>query len=412
MARKRIGGQKWALPAVLAFLALAILSRIFYNGEVLGFDYRLYYPDGICYTSHAYELSGLTPGQAWERTIADYKGVADKYLDLSQGIKPEACNSVQARILYPFFSAPFVAQLGLQGMLVVPIAALVFSFIFIYLALRKFQVRQSISVVSLLLFASSSTLLRWNISNLPESLFMFFTSISLLLVAYLLQDKNIKSAFIRFTIFLTPLIILSAFTKRSAHFWAILVVTLGVVLYLKFKQLLLSYLIGFSTLLLGITWGADRIVGKILGGQNSLWIATTTASCLKGEQVSANPANVATPLSCNENSSNLFTGILENTFKYVINEIGQLLVLDKILFLVTGFALLAFLHRLKNHGPVVYITFFVAFFTFSATLLNATLGLNFRLMVPAFPYLVACAALLLNGLWSHDRGSATGKVEL
>ena len=408
MARKRIGGQKWALPAVLAFLALAILSRIFYNGEVLGFDYRLYYPDGICYTSHAYEYSGLTPGQAWDQTIADYKGVADKYLDLSQGIKPEACNSVQARILYPFFSAPFVAQLGLQGMLVVPIAALVLSFIFIYLALRKFQIRQSIAVLSLLLFASSSTLLRWNISNLPESLFMFFTSISILLVAYLLQDKNINGAFIRFTIFLTPLIILSALTKRSAHFWTILVVTLGVVLYLKYKQILLSYLIGFSTLLLGITWGADRLVGKILGGQNSLWIATTTASCLKGEQVFANPGNVSKPLTCDDFQKNA----LINMKDFVINEIGQLLVLDKILFLVTGFTLLAFLYHLRSHQPLVHITFFVAFFTFSATLLNATLGLNFRLMVPAFPYLVASAALLLNSLWPTGSDSATGKVEL
>jgi hypothetical protein len=297
-------------------------------------------------------------------------------------------------------------------MLVVPIAGLFFSFIFIYMALRKFQVRQSIAVLSLLLLAASSTLLRWNVSNLPESLFMFFTSLSLLLIAQLFHNKNINSAYISFTLFLSPLIILSALTKRSAHFWTILVVTLGVVLYLKYRQILLSYLIGFSTLLLGITWGADRIVGKILGGQNSLWIATTTASCLKGEQVSANPANVATPLSCNENSSNLFTGILENTFKYVINEIGQLLVLDKILFLITGFTLLAFLYHLKNYGPVIYVTFFVAFFTFSATLLNATLGLNFRLMVPAFPYLVACAALLLNSLWPTKSDSATGKVEL
>jgi len=408
MARKRIGGQKWALPAVLAFLALAILSRIFYNGEVLGFDYRLYYPDGICYTSHAYEYSGLTPGQAWDQTIADYKGVANKYLDLPQRFKPDACNSVQARILYPFFSAPFVAHLGLEGMLVVPIAGLFVSFIFIYMALRKFQVRQSIAVVSLLLLAASSTLLRWNVSNLPESLFMFFTSLSLLLIAQLFHNKNINSAYISFTLFISPLIILSALTKRSAHFWTILIVTLGVVLYLKYKQLLISYLIGFSTLLLGITWGADRIVGKILGGQNSLWIATTTASCLKGEQVFANPGNVSKPLTCDDIQKNA----LINMKDFVINEIGQLLVLDKILFLITGFALLAFLYRLKSHQPPVHITFFVAFFTFSATLLNATLGLNFRLMVPAFPYLVACAALLLNGLWSHDRGLATGKVEL
>ena len=167
-------------------------------------------------------------------------------------------------------------------------------------------------------------------------------------------------------------------------------------------------MIGFSTLLLGITWGADRIVGKILGGQNSLWIATTTASCLKGEQLFANPGNVSKPLTCDDFQKNA----LINMKDFVINEIGQLLVLDKILFLVTGFALLAFLHRLKNHGPVVYITFFVAFFTFSATLLNATLGLNFRLMVPAFPYLVACAALLLNSLWPTKSDSATGKVEL
>ena len=48
---------RWTVPLLLAFFSLSILTRLFYHGEVLGLDYNLYYPDGVCYTSHAYELS-------------------------------------------------------------------------------------------------------------------------------------------------------------------------------------------------------------------------------------------------------------------------------------------------------------------------------------------------------------------
>jgi hypothetical protein len=151
--------------------------------------------------------------------------------------------------------------------------------------------------------------------------------------------------------------------------------------------------------LLSITWIADRLTGTFLGSQNSLWIATTATSCARGKEVSLDPGNVATPLSCD----NIVDGTVLNILKYLINEIGQLAVLDKPLFLVCGVLIIGVLLRWREVGPIAQICFLVSIFTFGATMLNATLGLNFRLMTPALPYLIMGAVIVIDQLIAKAR---------
>jgi len=399
MKNLRIRKANWSLPLVFSFLLLSIVTRLFYNGEVLGLDYNLYYPDGVCYTAHAYEFSGLTPEGAWSKTLDEYQKYDAKYSTLSSELRPDSCVSVQARIIYPLLSAPFISNYGLAGMLVVPVIAVLLGILFIYFALRRLGLSEISIVVGLFALSASSSFLRWNIGNLPESLLFLWTSISLfLLVSFTPRDLSHRKA-IFYISSLIGLIIISAVTKRSAHFWTILFSVIALILILNKDRMKRPLLLGIPIMLISITWIADRLAGALLGGQNSLWIATTATSCLKGIQVSVNPGNVTAPLGC----ENLTQNALKNMWNFALNEIGQLAVLDKPLFLLCGVLIIGVLLRWREVGPIAQICFLVSICTFGATMLNATLGLNFRLMTPALPYLIMGAVMVIDQLIAKAR---------
>lgn len=383
---------RWSLPLILTFLALSIATRLFYNGEILGLDYNLHYPDGVCYTAHAYEFAGLSPEAAWQQTLADYRGVDARYEKLRQEMRPQSCQSVQARVLYPLLSAPFVSQFHLSGMLIIPILAVLLSFLFLFATLRRMRTSELSVFIGLATLATSSSLLRWNIASLPESLLLLWTSISAYVVFGFLSKKKTRTDVTLFLIAIFTLVLFSALTKRSAHFWTILFATILVIFFNKRQEIARRTLLAISAIIIIVTWIVDRSVGAILGGQNSLWIATTTTSCLKGETIYADPGNVASAISCND----LTSSAIENMWSFVINEIGQLAVLDKSLFLLCGILIIGTLLNWKSVGPAGQITLLVALLTFGATTLNATLGLNFRLMTPALPYLIIGAVLLID----------------
>ena len=383
---------RWSLPLILTFLALSIATRLFYNGEILGLDYNLHYPDGVCYTAHAYEFAGLSPEAAWQQTITDYKGVDARYERLQEEMRPQSCQSVQARVLYPLLSAPFVSQFHLSGMLIIPILAVLLSFLFLFATLRRMRTSELSVFIGLAMLATSSSLLRWNIASLPESLLLLWTSISTYVVFGFLSKKKTRTDVTLFLIAIFTLVLLSALTKRSAHFWTILFATILVIFFNKRQEIARRTLLAISAIIIIFTWIVDRSVGAILGGQNSLWIATTTTSCLKGETIYADPGNVASAISCND----LTSSAIENMWSFIINEIGQLAVLDKSLFLLCGILIIGTLLNWKSVGPAGQIALLVALLTFGATTLNATLGLNFRLMTPALSYLIIGAVLLID----------------
>lgn len=386
---------KWPLALILSFLALSILSRIFYNGQILGLDYSLYYPDGVCYTAHAYEFSGLSPQEAWDETRQNYQEAELPISGTIQDYRPQSCQSVQARVIYPLLSAPFASLFGLKGMLMVPIAAVLLSFLLIFFALRRLKLGDTSIVIGLFALAASSSFMRWNISNLPESLLLLWSTLSVFLLVLLLESTPSRRNTLLALFTVTALIVVSALTKRSAHFWTILFVSLALIYLLSpvlRARIRWQILTGVSSLLLILTWIADRLTGSFLGGQNSLWIATTTTSCLKGEQVFVNPENVTTPLTCNQ----LTQKATINIFNFVITEIGQLAVLDKPLFLICGVLIIGVLITWRAVGDLARICLLVSVSTFGATMLNATLGLNFRLMTPAIPYLIIGSVIVLD----------------
>ena len=120
----------------------------------------------------------------------------------------------------------------------------------------------------------------------------------------------------------------------------------------------------------------------------------TATSCAKGDEVSVNPGNVASPLSC----GNIIEGSTKNFSKYIVTEIGQLAVLDKPLFLICGVLIIGVLLTWRAVSDYARICLLVSVFTFGATMLNATLGLNFRLMTPAIPYLIIGAVIVLDNV--------------
>jgi ABC-type polysaccharide/polyol phosphate export permease len=92
----------------------------------------------------------------------------------------------------------------------------------------------------------------------------------------------------------------------------------------------------------------------------------------------------------------LTRNVFRNIWNFVLTEIGQLAVLDKPLFLLSAAIIIGVISQWRAIGTIPQFCLLVSLLTFGATTLNATLGLNFRLMTPALPYLIIGAVAVID----------------
>jgi len=215
---------------VIAIWALTFLSKILYNGLILGFDYGLYHPDGAFYTFRALLFAGYDKFEAGSLVSAWYAENSYKLNNFDGSTlyyenNPSTWSQYYPRVLYPFLSAIFVKFLGIPGMLVIPSV----TYLIVLVVIAKIGIyNQKIipALIAVIWITTSSTLSRWMFANITDGLLMLFSS---LLTLILFKKKKLYVSNFQLLLIII-LIFLSSATRFSAFFW------IGVALLFLFQK--------------------------------------------------------------------------------------------------------------------------------------------------------------------------------
>jgi len=385
-------------------IILNVAARILYPGQILGLDYNLYHPDGICYTKQAFDFAGVSSSESSQIILDKYRSLAIKY---TPNIDESKCKSLEGRILYPLISSPFVMLLGMNGMLVSSVIIFLIGLFFCYLILHRYTTHSILAITLVSLVSSSSSILRWGISNTTDGLLFALSSAFFFVFLKMVEKKKKNDLYM-----ILFVIILMLFTKRSFYIPLIYtLITLSFYFFSNikifankkwydFKQFAKNALFPFFVLLFSLI--LDRVLVLFTHSQNNSWIVNSVFDCLKGSNVTANPGSTFSSITCNFQDTNYFSEFLSAVFQalsnmaaYFVVTLGQIFVLDKILFIFIANYFLFLVMTLKRKKRLVdtLVSFFPISLMFVASL-NSTIGLNFRLELPSIP------ALLLAGLFS------------
>lgn len=395
-------------PAKKIFLACAslvvllnVLARMLFPGQILDLDYNLFQPDGICYTKQAFNFAGVSSSQSSEIIIEKYRSLPIRY---TPDIDEDKCKPLEGRILYPLISAPFVMLFGVNGMLISSAIIFLVGLFFCFLILLKFTKNSILAITLVTLVSCSSSILRWGISNTTDGLLFTLSSAFLFVFLKLLEQRKKSHLFIIFLLLLSMML-----TKRS--FYIPLIYTLLTLLFYllsnrffsehnykeRFKQLGKYSFMPSAVLFVSII--LDRALILLTPSQNSSWIVNTVLQCIKGDHVTANPGSTFSRLECDFQTTTYFYEILQvllqsllNIGAYFIVTLGQIFVLDKILFFFVANYFLYLIIYFKRDKELIHtlVAFFPLLLMFVASL-NSTLGLNFRLELPSIPTLLLAA---------------------
>jgi hypothetical protein len=173
-------------------------------------------PDGQFYTFMALDWSGLTDAEAAERVTAFYRpqydgiGTTRFFVEQSHQI----WLLVKPRVVYPLLSVPFVAAFGINGMLVVPWLASLFTLLVVAVLAARFTGRAAaLAVVALLL--AGRFLPWWFTANLTDTVVMGVTAAVLLL---LLWNPQARWSWRRLAL-LAALVLIGCFVRQSGPVW-------------------------------------------------------------------------------------------------------------------------------------------------------------------------------------------------
>lgn len=351
----RLQRNSWALYLVMIVIwGITLLTKLFYNGLVFGFDYGLYHPDGALYSFRALLMSGVDKVEAG-RIVAEW------YQENSFKSKPSGPDlyyensefrwyTYKPRVLYPLLSAPFVKLFGMPGMLAIP----ALSYLSVFLATAYIAQKLRIPFIGVLIgigMSCSVTISRWMFSNTTDSLLLLFTSV---LVVLLFRNQTLRLNTYHSMVLLV-ISILSAMTRFSAIFW------LGVVLLLLIhRKFRIAILLASVTVISHIPVFLQPVSGHILKGSSD--------DSLLGKLVDY-PRLLA---------------------RYTVVELGQLLVLDRVL--LAGLVLVL-IWSVRNprliSSQILLISIATLWLTGS---IDGTPGVNFRYQIPIIP--LCCWVLL------------------
>jgi hypothetical protein len=331
---------------ITVFWAIALLSKLKFNGLVYGLDFGLFHPDGQLYSFRALIMAGNSEAVSGSIVSDWYRERAFKL----SAIDPKSLyfdthplwELYKSRVLYPILSVPFVALFGMQGMLVIPALSMLTLMIAIQMIGFKLNNKFLAFLISALI-SISPVVSRWMFVNITDGLLTALAS--LFVVAFLYVKKS--NAFL---IISAALIILGSYTRISVVQW--LAVCLG--LYLINQKR--------NAILLGI-----------------VSVIFFIPSALR---------NLQTGILPNEEKSSL----IERPIQLVVSmarvgyyEIGQLVVLDRLLLLLLALATVVSIFSRHRASSKFFLLVLAALWVTGAV--NGTIGVNFRYQLPLLPFM-------------------------
>lgn len=350
---------------LLLIWVLALAGRFWANGIAYGLDYGIYQPDGAHYAYRTLTLLGQSSDHAASQVVDWYKNHGFKNnLFTSFDLKPDNIDTwaiVSPRILYPMLSVPFVAFLGIKGMLVVPAVALLIVIWANFLIGKKLA---STGFGLLLAFATSisPTILRWVPANLTDGLLVAVFSI----VAVVLVSKWSNGQTILAMLFL---IVLSSLTRFCFPIWAV------IALIMFFQRQRKLGMITFITAL-------GAFMPTLLSAPDSALLP-------------------------NSEKNDLLSTISELSISFIkvgSIEIAQLAVLDRGLLLLVIVSFLFSIFNLRELASKYFLGVLLAVWFIGA--INGTLGVNFRYQLPVLPFAVWVISLGFRKLGTSVFGNA------
>lgn len=340
--------------AVFVIWAICAISKLLFNGLILGFDYGIYQPDGKYYTYIALDLLNQNPIQSAQEVVNWYaihgfKMQVFTVEDLIPSTSP-VYHLISHRILYPLLSVPFVAMLGIPGMLVIPTLSLLVLMLSIQVLANRAK-RPLIGLVLVFFLSVSPTVSRWMILNCTDSL---LTAIyALVPYGIAVFEKNRKKGLF----YLGILIILTSATRFTLPIW---IAILGVLLLRKFHRkelILLSILSIFAAI--------------------PALIAQSSTALLPGETEASLISKVLR---------------LPISFVRVVSiDVLQFGVLDRLLLVILVLAVAQAFRLWRNLSSSIFLAVFFAAYFIGA--INGTLGVNFRYQLPV---LIFCCWVILD----------------
>lgn len=332
--------------AITITWAISVAARLKFNGLAYGFDYGLYQPDGMHYTFRTLSFLGKS-NQVSAQMVSDWYSTHG--FKISQvnplDLLPEnnrVWGVISPRILYPILSMPFVALIGIPGMLVVPALSFLVLLMTIYFIGKKYN-QTGFSVILALLLTASVTTTRWMVSNCTDALLVGITSLAVVvLISHIREPRKI--------IILSFIGVLGVTTRFSLPIWiAIAFVMCG---YRKFKD---AFLFILSTSLATIP----------------TYLAQPNDAVLPGTQ--------------NLSGFSKMLSLPASFMKVTFVEIAELAALDRILLFLLTISIATAIYNIRAVENRYLLA--VASAVFSIGAINGVLGVNFRYQIPLIPFM-------------------------
>jgi hypothetical protein len=335
----------WLLSGLL--LIGTIFAKVVYlNGSVLGLNYGLFHPDGMYYSFKTLTLLGNSQQEAGLSVSDFYKNhavgsplIAPDSLYFNSG----SWEIYQLRLLYPILSVPFVALMGLWGMIVIPILSFVLLWVF---ATYRLKDNPFLASIVLIVLSSSWTISRWMFANISDALLVGIFTVYLILL-----PRILKSSITKFVLYHSIFIVLTSLTRFTLLLWV------GIAIAFAIRR-------SFSR-------AASVLILAFLGFLPTLFVDFFGA---------------ITPDASGNSLLSKITSFPYILMRMHLVEIGQLFVMDRVFFLTMIILLVhLFLHIRTRDAQLVLLVASSLVLTAS---LNGVLGVNFRYHLPLLPFLI------------------------
>jgi hypothetical protein len=327
---------------------------------------------------------------------------------------------LDARVLYPAFSVPFVALIGLPGMLVVPALSWLCAILVPALLLLRRRYFLGAAIAGSLAIASGS-LARWSVSNTVDPLLMGLVAFTLLFLPIFRPPRRSD------LIGLAVLAILGSLVRQSFPIWVAIALGPWIVWMLMNRKMQIRHSVrrnpwsGSLAVLTGVAISSWFAVGAIWGSQNSAFVFETWKGAVTSsigvalstsEPTSALPTQVTPGIT--DTLSEIWTATTQAVnlgWQVIYTEIGQLVVIDRALLILLGLATFAVWKNRKWAAGYMFISVFAM--TLAIGAINSTLGINFRFQMSTVPFAVLLAGLAISSSRKQrQETSEAPKIEL
>jgi hypothetical protein len=332
---------------ILFIWLVALATKLHTHGLVYGLDYGLFHPDGTLYTFRSLTWLGKSQAEAGLEISNWYSSHASKRTEFSPSSLYFENNPGWAiyslRYLYPFLSLPFVALIGVPGMLVVPAFSMLILMLCTYEITRHFRIG-NFGILLVVFLSASITVNRWMFINTADPLLTALVAVAL--VVYIKRDH-----LIHWQAMLYLLVFLSSMTRFALFLW----VALGLVLFLKRERVVATIVALIAILTFLPTLFVD-FAPSVLANKSDLPILSKV---------------LAFPISL---------------FRVAFFEIAQLVVLDRLLIFFLFCVTIVALSRRRSESSIFFFAALISLWFTGA--INGVIGVNFRYQLPIIPFAI------------------------